>query len=168
MLVAMGETSSSRAALEGAPIPPGNQATLDSLRDESRRPRALREPLPDHLLHPRPEATFELDRDKFLKNLRCSRRGAAAGPTGMTTEHLRPLLDSARDSELLWDLALFSSGKVPAEILPLLRLGRITALRKPSGGIRGIVVGDMFRRLVAHTIVQQINLGGDSTVPNAH
>ena len=76
----------------------------------------------------------------------------------MTAKHLRPLLDSARDSELSWDLAQsFSSGEVPAEILPLLRLGRITALRKPSGGIRGIVVGDTFRRLVARTIAQQIN-----------
>ena len=62
MLVAMGVISSGRAALEGAPIAPGNQATLESLRDESRRPRTLREPLPDHLLHSRPEATLELDR----------------------------------------------------------------------------------------------------------
>ena len=35
-LVAMGETSSGRAAWEGEPIALGNQATLDSLRDESR------------------------------------------------------------------------------------------------------------------------------------
>ena len=41
-----------RAALEGAPIAPGNQVTLNSLRDESRRPRTLREPLPDHLFGP--------------------------------------------------------------------------------------------------------------------
>ena len=35
-LVAMGEISSGRAAWEGEPIARGNQATLDSLRDESR------------------------------------------------------------------------------------------------------------------------------------
>ena len=46
---------------------------------------------------------------------------------------------------------------MPAEILPVIRLDRITALQKPSGGIRGIVVGDLFRRLVARTIAQQIN-----------
>ena len=51
----------------------------------------------------------------------------------------------------------FARGQVPVDILPLIRLGRITALRKPSGGIRGIVVGDVFRRLVARTIAQQIN-----------
>ena len=31
----------------------------------------------------------------------------------------------------------------------------MTALHKPSGGIRGIVVGDVFRRLVARTLAQQ-------------
>ena len=30
-----------------------------------------------------------------------------------------------------------------------LRCGRLTALRKPDGGVRGIVVGDVFRRVVA-------------------
>ena len=31
----------------------------------------------------------------------------------------------------------------------------MTALRKPDGGVRGIVVGDVFRRLVARTIAKQ-------------
>ena len=81
-----------------------------------------------------------------------------AGPTGMAAEHLRLLLDSTRDSDLLWELGRsFAQGGVPAEVIPLLRLGRITALQKPSGGIRGIVVGDVFRRLVARTMAQQLN-----------
>ena len=157
-LVALGEISSGCADLEGDSVAPGNQATLNSLRDESRRPRTLRDPLPDHLLNHQMERELLLDRDRFLRNHRCSRRGAAPGPTGMTAEHLRPLLDSVRDSGLLWKLGQsFARGQVPAEILPVLRLGRITALQKPSGGIRGIVFGDLFRRLVARTIAQQIN-----------
>ena len=32
----------------------------------------------------------------------------------------------------------------------------MTALRKTDGGVRGIVVGDFFRRVVARTIAQQI------------
>ena len=140
--MAIGKISSGRSALEGDPIAPGNETTLNSLRDESRRPRALREPFPDHVTNQRPAKEFELDRDRFLKNLRCAKRGAAAGPSGMTSEHLRPLLDSVRDSELLWDLGRsFTRGQVPADTLPLIRFSRITALRKPSGGIRGIVVG---------------------------
>ena len=33
--------------------------------------------------------------------------------------------------------------------------GRLTALKKPDGGVRGIVVSDVLRRLVARTIAKQ-------------
>ena len=118
VLVALGEISAGRAALEGAPVAPGSQATLDALRDETRRPRTLREPLPEELSNFQPETAFCLDRDRFLRNLRCARRGAAPGPTGMAAEHLRPLLDSTRDSDLLWELGCsFAQGHVPAEVI---------------------------------------------------
>ena len=42
------------------------------------------------------------------------------------------------------------------EIVDVVRLGRMTALCKPTGGVRGIVACDMARRLVARTISQQI------------
>ena len=51
---------------------------------------------------------------------------------------------------------LFSRGQVPPNALEGLKLGRITALEKPDGGVRGIVVGVVFRRIVARTIAQQI------------
>ena len=35
-------------------------------------------------------------------------------------------------------------------------MGRVTALTKPDGGVRGIVVGNVFRRLIARTIAQEI------------
>ena len=44
---------------------------------------------------------------------------------------------------------------MPREIQGALRLGRLTALRKPNGGVRGIVAGDILRRLVARTMAQQ-------------
>ena len=34
----------------------------------------------------------------------------------------------------------------------MVRSGRLTALSKPDGGVRGIVSGDVIRRLVARTI----------------
>ena len=88
----------------------------------------------------------------LLKNLKSARRGAAGGPSGITTEHLRPLLDSEEDC----DCQAFARARVPDEVLSAVRMGRITALQKPSGGIRGIVVGDSVRRLVSRTIAQQI------------
>ena len=40
-LVAFGEISSGRAALEGDPVALGNQSILESVRDEPRRPRPV-------------------------------------------------------------------------------------------------------------------------------
>ena len=41
-------------------------------------------------------------------------------------------------------------------MLEIVRMGRMTALQKANGGVRGIVAGDMVRRLVTRTIAQQI------------
>ena len=59
----------------------------------------------------------------FLKNLKSARRGAAGGSSGMIAEHLRLLLDSEADCH--------------KEVFTAVRMGRITALQKPSGGISG-------------------------------
>ena len=74
----------------------------------------------------------------------------------MTTEHLKILLDSAPGSSSLGDVTtLFARGQLPGDILTAVRVGRMTALQKPDGGVRCIVLGDVFRRLVARTIAKQ-------------
>ena len=45
---------------------------------------------------------------------------------------------------------------IPLPILTASRMGRSTALQKPTGGVRGIVTGEVFRRLVARNIAQQL------------
>ena len=66
-----------------------------------------------------------------------------------------PLLRNSGDNELFCELAQeVANAEIPAEIMSAIRLGRMTALRKPSGGVRGIVVGDVLRRLVARTVAQ--------------
>ena len=52
---------------------------------------------------------------------------------------------------------LLAQACVPEPTAVALGLGRLVALRKPSGGTRGLVVGDFFRRLVARTLVQQFS-----------
>ena len=47
-------------------------------------------------------------------------------------------------------------GLAPEAAVQALRLGRLTALRKPTGGVRGIVAGDVIRRLTSRTIAQQL------------
>ena len=100
---------------------------------------------------------FDLDETKFASNVRSARRGAAAGPSGMTVEHVRLVLDNVRDAHLLFSMAeQLSRAHVPLSVTDALRLGRMTALQKPSGGVRGIVAGDVLRRLVAKTVAQQM------------
>ena len=75
----------------------------------------------------------------------------------MTAEHARPLLESTRDCDRFWSMCQsLARGSIPDEIIATIRMGRMTALQKPSGGVRGIVVGDFVRRLVSRTIAQQL------------
>ena len=125
------------------------------LDDPVRRPPVPRGPLPDDLFERR-GPLFMLDPDLFAKNLRISRGGAAGGPPA--SEHLRPLLEHHEDMTRFWRFAqdLAREG-VPDDIVELVRLGRMTALQKPTGGVRGIVAGEIIRRLVARTISQQLS-----------
>ena len=51
----------------------------------------------------------------------------------MTVEHLRPLLECDRALDSLHKFAhIMAQGEVPDRIEPVVRLGRLTALRKPD------------------------------------
>ena len=64
----------------------------------------------------------------------------------MTADHLRPLLDSQHDAEKFCRVCEgFARAEIPDEVLQVLRIGRMTALQNPTGGVRGIVVGDSVR-----------------------
>ena len=70
----------------------------------------------------------------------------------MTTDHLFPLLESERDSLKLHQFATtLARAEVPTKIVDLIRMGRIT-----DGGVRGITVGHVLRRLIARTIAKQV------------
>ena len=56
----------------------------------------------------------------------------------MTSDHLFPVLESEGDSGSLAKVAsMLAVGNVPDEIIEAIRLGRLTALSKPDGGVRG-------------------------------
>ena len=70
---------------------------------------------------------------------------------------LRPLLERPRDTHLLFRAGeLLCQVHVPQEVVNIIRLGRLTAMQKPTGGVRGIVAGEVLRRLVARTMAQQL------------
>ena len=88
---------------------------------------------------------------------RSAKRGAAGGPSGMTVEHLQILLDMLRDARAFFQACeKLCRAQVPVPIRDAIGLGRLTALQKPNGGVRGIVAGDIVRRLVARTMSQQM------------
>ena len=143
-------------ALEGANVAPGTMATLRELTNPARRPLVARHALSQEILRSEPVEALELDGEVFLTCLKTARRGAAAGPSGMTADHLFSIFESQADSELLVQVASkVAVGDVPNEVIDSIRVGWLTALAKPDGGVRGIVVGDIFRRLVARTIAKQ-------------
>ena len=157
-LVHMGELSSARHALEGANLAKGDHRTRALLTDVNRRPNRPRDPLPDELTANEPVARFELDEHMLARKLRTSRQGAAGGPSGMTTEHLRPMLDDMRGMRMFTEVgSRLAKALVPQVAINLIRVGRLTALSKQDGGVRGIVAGDVVRRLVVQTMAQQLS-----------
>ena len=156
-LLSMGEISAARHALEGSPVAPGSEETHNAVTDANRRPPEPRDPIPEDILQIEPVRPFELDKEGFLQNLRKARRGAAGGPSGTRTEHLRPLLDNIEDSNKFYEIAeAFAQAQISDEILSAIRVCQLTALEKPNGGVRGIVVGDVVRRLIAKTMSDQM------------
>ena len=88
----------------------------------------------------------------------------------MTTEHLRPLLEGGRGLRLLGEVAeRLARAEVPAEVMRLVRGGRLTALAKPDGVVRGMVAGDVIRRSVARTMSQHLAKAAETaTAPHQH
>ena len=126
-LVHMGEFSAARRDLEAAPVAPGTMATLRKLTDPERRPPVAREELCQLFQN----ELFSSTQRNFWCVLRKARRGAAAGPSGMTADLLFPILENERDSTLLVEVASsLATGNV-SEIIDGIRLGRMMA----CGGI---------------------------------
>ena len=119
--------------------------------------RLPREELCQKVVNSVSERSFQLDPVEFLVSVRTAKSGAAAGLSGMTADHLSTILDNEADSMLLVATCfLLAKGDVPMEIIEGLRVGRLMALQKPDGGVRGIVVGDIVRLLVARTMAKQV------------
>ena len=156
ILVHQGEVSRARQVLCSQAKAPGNQATLNELRDPERRPPQLSEAIPPEVSGYCPQHQFKLDWRKYACNLRCAPRGSAAGLAGDTNEHLKVLLDDEQATLLITEAAEhLSTADLPKEIADATGLGSLTALLKENGSIRGIVTGDTFRRGVARTMAQQ-------------
>ena len=73
-LVQLGEVSAGRQALESARVAPGTLATLAELTNQQRRPPLPRDPLPAGLANAMPQSPFDLDFDRFARNISSANR----------------------------------------------------------------------------------------------
>ena len=74
----------------------------------------------------------------------------------MRYEHLRVLLEDDQAWASFCELAQdFARAAVPEDIMQALRLGRMTALQKENGKVRGIVADSVLRRLVCRAVASQ-------------
>ena len=109
---------------------PGTRSTFDPCPTQSGAHQEPHNPMPEFLQNYQAETPFMLDKAKLLKNLKCARRGAAAGPSSMTADHLKVVLENHRDSDLFHNICLLVRAAVPREIFSAIRIGRLTALQK--------------------------------------
>ena len=118
-LVLMGEVSSVRHALDGEPVAPGTQRTRDLLSD----------PMPEVLNYG--GDPFHVGQGEALEEL--ARRGAAVGPSGMTPDLMKHVLEHHLDSDLFHNISqLLVRAAGPSEIFSVPRIGRLTALQNPQ------------------------------------
>ena len=65
------------------------------------------------------------------------------------------LLDDAAALEsFTFAVNVAARAQAPQVALDAIALSRLTALRKPTGGVRGIATGDVFRRLVSRALAR--------------
>ena len=103
-----------------------------------------------------PAAPVKLDDHTFVSTLRNAPRGSSGALSGMRFEYLKLALDNATAlSNLTCVAQCFARAQVPPTIADAMRLGALTALQKPDGGIRGIVAGEVFRRVVSKSLAAQ-------------
>ena len=127
-LVKEGELSHAARMLYASALAPGNQATLDELRDPAIRPQAPQEELPDNLAPFAPDHPIELDKQVFGDVLRESRRGMSAGIFGNRKEYLKLCLEDDVAFNALYEVSqLLARAEVPHEIVEGLRVSALTA-----------------------------------------
>ena len=136
-LVHLGELSAVRQALLSGPLAPG-------------APNAPAELRPTQPYHPIPPDV------SARRTHRPPCRVACVKPASRP-ERQRPVPPLSRSlmKKPPTDSSLLPSNLAVAKSLPpvasLLGLGRLGALQKPNGGLRGLVIGDVLRRLVARS-----------------
>ena len=154
-LIQEGELSHAARTLESYGLAPGNQDTLDELRNPLLRPPAPLVP-PSFSFHIfESPSRITLDKQIFTEVLRSSRRGLNTGLSINRNEFLRLCLEDDVALDLLYDSCnQLARAEIPSCIVQALQYSLITAILKENGKIRGISAGDTFRRLTTKVLAR--------------
>ena len=156
--VKKGEVSHAARCLGSAGLAAGTPETLAELSNPALRPACPNpeKPIPIFAEAFQPEVELMLDYDCFAGTLQKCRRGLSPGLNGGRYEYLKLVLDDDSGFRLLFYVCeRLANGDIPEGIPDILKVGRLTALRKPNGKVRGISAGDILRRLVAKVLARQ-------------
>ena len=112
---------------------------LHALTDPQPRPAQPLRTVGSDVTQFQPPAEVVLSTRQVGEALRTSKRGSAAGLSGASVELYKLLLDDAEALEAFtFAVNLAARAQVPQDALDAIALSRLTALRKPTGGVRGI------------------------------
>ncbi len=151
---ALAEEYSRAAALLGSPgLAPLSAETKGELQDLLQPPGRPLEPLEPRSRLGGAPAPFARKDTKGA--LRSTPRGSGAAVGGGRWEHWRAVLASPSALTALHEVLLrVATGCLPEEVATALALSKLTALRKPGGGIRPIAAPSLLRRLAGRLLVR--------------
>ncbi|KAJ9453302.1 Retrotransposable element SLACS 132 kDa protein [Diplonema papillatum] len=94
-------------------------------------------------------------KEAVKKALRSMPRGTAAGPSGLTAQHLLDLLGPACPlaEPLAAAVGCLAAGKMAESARPFWYGAKLVALEKKDGGLRPIACGEILRRLAAKVLM---------------
>jgi Reverse transcriptase (RNA-dependent DNA polymerase) len=130
--------------------------------------RSLHPPLPEGSLFPSLPATaplvhFDDDDIEIHRILRHSNNGSSAGPSGWGGNMVSILADDTTCRVALLRLMQdVCNDNIPDAIRDLLLSSHLVALRKPSGGLRPIAVGELFYRIAGSIAVRSVRAAATS------
>ncbi len=151
-LLRQGHIAKATRALDQAKLAPLDSNTINELHrlhPQSSEPMpSLPEDTPTVHIEPSPELAA------FIR--RQASKGAAAGLTGISANHLSPLLRSQTCFlTLATILTHVTAGTLSPSTRQLFTASRGIALTKPNGKVRPIAIGDVFYRIGAGWLIKQ-------------
>eukprot|EP00756_Hemistasia_phaeocysticola_P007272 Hpha_TRINITY_DN14185_c0_g1::TRINITY_DN14185_c0_g1_i1::g.11004::m.11004 len=140
-----------KALCDPVPLPPGAER-LAQMR--AKHPAPQRGSGVDSAAPAPP--TWEFDGRDVVEQLRRFPRGTAAGPSGLSVQHILDVLGQADAETFAGRLAalvnILARGDAPRAVARHLAGAKLVALPKPSNGLRPVAVGETVRRLVARCL----------------